>query len=64
MTLIAVNSSSIAAVGYDGHTLAVLFHASDTIYSHPGVPYAVYAAFMNASSMGAFYNHFIRGRYR
>jgi hypothetical protein len=63
MTLISVNSSSIKAVGYDGHTLAVLFHTSDTIYDHPGVSYSVYAAFMSASSMGRYYNEHIRGRY-
>ena len=64
MTLIAVNSSSIAAVGYDGQTLSVQFHTSDTVYDHHGVPYAVFSAFMAASSMGAFYNRFIRGKYR
>ncbi|MGA2242875.1 MAG: KTSC domain-containing protein [Verrucomicrobiota bacterium] len=64
MTLILVNSSAIRAVGYDGHTLFVLFHTSDTIYSHPGVPYSVYVEFMQASSMGAYYNRHIRGKYR
>jgi hypothetical protein len=29
--LILVNSSAIRAVSYDGHTLAVLFHTSDTV---------------------------------
>lgn len=59
-----VNSSSIRAVGYDGSTLAVQFHTSSTIYNHHGVPFDVYAAFMSASSMGAYYNQHIRGRYR
>jgi KTSC domain len=59
-----VNSSSIRAVGYDGYYLAVLFHTSDTIYMHPGVPESVVHQFLNASSMGAYYNRFIRGRYR
>ena len=63
MTLISVNSSAIAAVGYDGYTLTVLFHTRQT-YDHPGVPYAVYAGLMRASSKGAFYNHHIRGRYK
>ena len=61
MTL--VNSSSIRAVGYDGYTLAVQFHTSDTVYEHPGVPYAVYAGLMQAASMGAYYNRYIRGKY-
>jgi hypothetical protein len=64
MVLISVDSSSIQAVGYDGYTLAVLFHTSDTVYEHPGVPHSVYLGLMNASSMGAYYNRFIRGRYK
>lgn len=64
MSLILVNSSSIRAVGYDGNHLFVQFHTSDTIYDHPGVPYDIYVSFMNASSMGAYYNQHIRGRYR
>lgn len=63
IALIPVNSSAIAAVGYDGYTLAVLFHTSNTIYCHHGVPYSVYAEFMHPDSLGAYYNRFIRGRY-
>ena len=64
MSMICVNSSSIRAVGYDGSTLAVQFHTSDTIYTHPGVPYSVYIDFINAASLGAYYNRYIRGKYR
>jgi hypothetical protein len=64
MVLIPVNSSSIQAVGYDGYTLAVVFHTSDTVYEHPGVPRSVFLGLMHASSMGAFYNRYIRGRYK
>jgi hypothetical protein len=60
----AVNSSSIRAVGYDGYHLFVQFHTSATIYTHYGVPYSAYAGLMQASSMGAYYNQHIRGRYR
>jgi hypothetical protein len=60
----AVNSSSICAVGYDGHHLFVQFHTSDTIYTHYGVPEAVFHGLMNAASMGAFYTRYIRGKYR
>jgi hypothetical protein len=63
MNLTFVNSSSICAVGYDGHTLAVVFHTSSQVYNHPGVPYSVYLGLMQASSMGAYYNRYIRGRY-
>jgi hypothetical protein len=64
MSLVSVNSSAIAAVGYDGSNLAVLFHTSDTVYVHHGVPHSVYAGFLQASSMGAYYNRHIRGRYQ
>lgn len=61
--MVAVDSSVIAAVGYDGHTLYVEFHSGVT-YPHPGVPYSVYAGLMHASSIGSYYNRHIRGRYR
>ena len=62
--MIPVNSSSIRAVDYDGYTLYVQFHTSPTIYEHHGVPSSVFAEFMNASSMGRYYNAHIRGRYQ
>ncbi len=58
-----VNSSAIAAIGYDGSTLTVEFH-SGRVYDHPRVPYAVYDGLMRASSKGAFYNRHIRGKYK
>ena len=64
MALIPVSSSSIRAVGYNGYTLAVLFHTSDTVYEHPGVPHSVFLGLMRADSMGAYYNRHIRGRYK
>lgn len=64
MALIPVHSSAIRAIGYDGYTLAVLFHTSDTVYTHPGVPLSVYLGLMGAASMGAYYNQHIRGRFR
>jgi hypothetical protein len=63
MTLILVNSSAIRAVGYDGYTLTVEFHTG-RIYDHPHVPYDVYVGLMQASSRGAYYNAYVRGRYR
>jgi len=62
-TMIAVDSTAIAAVGYDGNTLAVIFHGNETIYYHHGVPYWIYAGLMEASSIGAFYNRYVRGKY-
>jgi hypothetical protein len=66
VSLVPVQSSAIAAVGYNPFTgtLAVLFHTSPTIYTHPGVPFAVYLGLLHADSMGAYYNRVIRGRYR
>ena len=63
MNLIPVSSSAIAAIGYENGILAVAFHQSG-IYYHPGVPYAVYVGLMQAQSKGAYYNRYIRGRYR
>jgi len=61
--MIRVNSSAIHAIGYDGYTLTVEFN-SRRVYAHPGVPQSVYAGLMRASSKGAYYNDYIRGRYR
>jgi hypothetical protein len=61
--MIPVNSSAIAAIGYENGVLAVTFHNTGTYY-HPGVPYAVFAGLWRAGSKGAFYNRFIRGKYR
>jgi hypothetical protein len=63
MVLIPVNSSAIAAVGYDGYTLSVQFHTSDKIYEHDGCPESLFEDFMNAPSMGEFYNKHIRGKF-
>ena len=62
-TLIPVDSSAIRAVGYDGSTLTVEFH-SGRIYDHPNVPYSVFENLMHSSSKGAYYNQYIRGRYK
>jgi hypothetical protein len=62
-TLIPVESSAIRAIGWNDSTLTVEFQ-NGRIYDHPGVPYSVYEGLMQASSKGAYYNHYIRGRYR
>ena len=63
MSMYPVNSSAIAAIGYEAGVLAVTFHNTGT-YFHPGVPYGVFAGLMRASSKGAYYNQNIRGRYK
>jgi len=63
-TLIPVSSSCIAAVGYDPftQTLTLEFHSGRTNDYH-NVPYSVYMELMNAPSIGAYYNRWIKGRY-
>lgn len=63
MSMISVSSSAIAAIGYAGGILRVLFH-NGRAYDHPGVPYQVFHGLLHASSKGAYYTRYIRGRYR
>ena len=62
--MVALDSSFIAAVGYDpwSGTLVVLMHSGQS-YEYHRVPWSVYAGLMNASSIGAYYNAYIKGRY-
>ena len=64
MSLILVNSSAIRAVGYDGHTLAVVFTITDATYTPRRAPDSVNLGRMRAGSKGWFYNPVIRGRHR
>ena len=57
-----VNSSAIRTVGYDGHTLAIIFQ-SGRRYDLPGVPESVFHDFVNADSLGSYFNRYLRGRY-
>jgi len=63
--MIAVDSSFIAAVGYNSWsgTLVVLMHSGQS-YTYHRVPYSVYISLVNASSVGAYYNQHIRGHYQ
>jgi len=61
--MIPVRSTAIAAIGYQGGVLGVLFHNTG-LYLHPGVPVTVFLGFVAASSKGAYYNRYVRGRYR
>ncbi|MCU0786007.1 MAG: KTSC domain-containing protein [Verrucomicrobia bacterium] len=63
MSMIAVSSSAISAIGYEAGTFAVRFHGSGT-YHHHGVPYELFERFLRSGSKGSFYNYHIRGRYR
>jgi len=62
MSWFNVNSSAIRSVGYDGSTLAIIFH-SGRRYDLPGVPESVFHEFINSHSLGAYFNRYLRGRY-
>lgn len=60
--MVRVNSSFIHAVGYDGRNLYVEIAGRGT-YTHHNVPYYHFEGMLNASSVGAYYNRHIRGKY-
>jgi len=64
MSMIPVNSSAIAAVGYENGVLAVRFHNNPKTYQLPNVPYSLFAAFVNAPSLGEFWNRHLRGKFK
>lgn len=64
MSMIPVNSSAIAAIGYEDGTLFVLFHKNPKIYPLPNVPYSLFDAFVNAPSPGEFWNRHLRGKFK
>jgi hypothetical protein len=59
-----VKSSAIRSVGYERETamLEVEF-TSDRVYRYFAVPKAVYDGLMEAESVGAYFNEFVRDRY-
>lgn len=61
----AVDSSSIAAVGYDPTTrrLYLRFVGSGNAYLYRDVPPATFAELMRAESKGGFVNTMIKGSY-
>jgi hypothetical protein len=64
MSMIPVTSSAIAAIGYANGVLAVRFHKNPKTYQLPNVPYSLFAALMNAPSLGAFFNRHLRGKFK
>ncbi|WP_374727711.1 KTSC domain-containing protein [Herbaspirillum frisingense] len=60
-----VRSSAIASVGYEPATreLFIQFRSHPKIYCYPGVPPGVYAQFLNAPSMGRYFDLYIKDRY-
>ena len=65
MLVVALESSTIASVGYDlAQKLLQLEFCSRTIYHYFGVPAAVHTALLEAPSKGRYFNQTIRGRFR
>jgi hypothetical protein len=59
-----VESSAIRSVGYERETaLLEVEFTSDRVYRYFAVPHAVYEGLLNAESVGAFFNEFVRDRY-
>lgn len=64
MYRVPVNSSTIAAVGYDRatQTMEIEFR-SGRAYAYADVSYRVYRDFMDSRSMGSHFNREIRGQF-
>jgi hypothetical protein len=64
MDMIAVESSTLATIGYDDAVgILQLEFRSRAIYQYFGVPAAVHHGILNAPSKGSYFNQFIRGRF-
>jgi hypothetical protein len=60
----AVESATLAAIGYDDDQgILLLEFRSRAVYSYVGVPGAVYAGLLAASSKGKYFNGEIRGHF-
>lgn len=62
--MFSVNSSCVAAVGYENGVLAVRFRGNPKTYTLPNVPYSLFAAFIDAPSLGEFWNRHLRGKFK
>ena len=64
MRITAVESTTLATVGYDeSRKLLQLEFRSRVIYQYFGVPAAAHQALLSAPSKGACFNQIIRGRF-
>ena len=65
MEMIQVKSSAISAIGHDPSTLRMKIHfVAGHTYDFCRVPKNVFAEFLSASSVGAYYNVHIKDRYQ
>jgi hypothetical protein len=64
MNVIAVESSTLATIAYDGNRelLQLEFH-SHALYQYSGVPATVHEALLRARSKGSYFNRAIRGKF-
>jgi hypothetical protein len=62
---VPVQSNTVKSVGHDPKTLTleIEFH-NGNVYQYFDVPVGVHADFMQASSLGTFFNKQIKGHYR
>jgi len=62
--LTPVNSSNLAAVGYNGNLqeLTIRFH-NGGVYTYMGVPSHLHTGLMNAASKGSYHHQFIKDSY-
>lgn len=61
---IAVESSSIASIGYEPETATLIVEfRTGALYEYPGVSPEIHHAFLAAESKGAHFNRFIKGRF-
>ena len=64
LVVVAVESSTIASVGYDlTRELLQLEFCRRAIYHYFGVPISVHQALLEAPSKGSYFNRAIRGRF-
>lgn len=64
LVVVAVESSTIASVGYDlTQGLLQLEFCSRAIYHYFGVPVGIHEALLEAPSKGSYFNRAIRGRF-
>ena len=64
MKMISVNSSAISHIGYDSNTkqMKITFKQSKT-YDYCNVPQNIFDEFLNASSIGIYYDRHIKDNY-
>lgn len=64
MKMLPVASTSIRSIGYEVSTKTLYIQFNNGfMYEYKNLPPIVYAALMNADSIGAFFNRTIRGKY-